>query len=205
MPYERALNQIKASLPRCKTMLRRAVCRRLRAAGFRVANAIAPLRWLSVGRRCSTFTCDAHPPYPAGYDRPRPYKRAIHQRKITCSRCKAVLRRARSGLERAAGFRVAHASAPLQWLPVGRRQSTHACDARAPCRADCNRSVPCVKVLHRRQGCLTRCTTALRRVRRGLLRAAGFRVALASARAALAVCGEEAQHARLRRTRAIPR
>jgi len=114
MSYERALDQRNASLPRCKTVLRRASCGLLRAAGIRVAHVNAPLHWLSVRRSCSTRTYDAHPPRPAGYGRSMPYETALHQRQISYPRLKSLFQHASCGLEQAAGFNVAHASAPLR-------------------------------------------------------------------------------------------
>ena len=68
-------------------------------------------------------------------------------------RCKAVLRRASRGLQRAAGLRVcAHAIAPLRSLSLGRRRSTRACGARAPRRAGWSRSMPYGRPLHQRDG-----------------------------------------------------
>ena len=54
-----ALHRRKASLFRCKTVVRRASCDLQRAAGIRVARAQAPLRWLSLGRWQNTRACRA--------------------------------------------------------------------------------------------------------------------------------------------------
>ena len=45
---------------------------------------------------------------------------------------------------------MAHASALLRWLSLGRRRSTRVCGARAPCRAGCGRFIPYGKTLHQR-------------------------------------------------------
>ena len=57
--YERTLHRRKASLLRCKTVVRSANCTLQRAAGIRVARAQAPLRWLSLGRWRNTRDCRA--------------------------------------------------------------------------------------------------------------------------------------------------
>ena len=123
-------------------MLRRAGRALQRAAGFRVAHASAPLRWLPVGRRYTTRVCDASVACRARSNRSVPYVRKLHQREASLSWCKTVVQRVGSILQRAAGDCEAHASAPLRWLSVGRRRSTRACDARAPCRAGCGRCMP---------------------------------------------------------------
>ena len=48
--YERALHRRKASLFRCKTVVRHTSCGLQRTAGNHVARTQAPLRWLSLGR-----------------------------------------------------------------------------------------------------------------------------------------------------------
>ena len=104
--YERALHRRKASLLRCKTVVRRASCGLQRAAGIRVARERAPLRWLSLGRWRNTQACRARAPCRAGCDRPTRYERALHRRKASLLRCKTVVRRASCDLQRAAGIRV---------------------------------------------------------------------------------------------------
>ena len=64
--YGRALHRRKASLLRCKTVVRRASCDLQHAAGIRVARERAPLRWLSLGRWRNTQACRARAPCRAG-------------------------------------------------------------------------------------------------------------------------------------------
>ena len=115
-----------------------------------------------------------------------------------------MVRRASCGLQRAAGIRVARAQAPLRWLSLGRWRNTRACRARAPCRAGDGRPTHYRRALHRRKASLLRCKTVVRRASCGLQRAAGIRVARASA-TALAVSREVAKHASLPRARAVLR
>ena len=117
---------------------------RLSRGTCKCATALA----VSVGRRRSTRVCGACALCRAGCGRFMSYGRALHQREAPLPRCKTVLRRAGCGLQRAASRHLAHASAPLHWLSVGRRCSTRVCGARAPCRAGCGRSMPYGRVLH---------------------------------------------------------
>ena len=80
---ERALYRRKASLLRCKTVVRRVSCglQRQRKASLRVARPRAPLRWLSFGKRRSTRTRRVRTPCRAGCDPPRHYDRTMHRRR----------------------------------------------------------------------------------------------------------------------------
>ena len=73
--------------------------------------------------------------------------------------------------------RGAHASASLRSLSIGRRLSTRACEACAPCRAGCGHVMHFERPLHRRKASLHRRKTVLRRASCGLQHTAGFRVA----------------------------
>ena len=128
-----------------------------------MADARAPLRWLSLGRWRNTRACRARAPCCAGCDRPTHYERALHRRKTSLFRCKTVVRRASCGLQRAAGIRVARAQAPLRWLCLGRWRNTRACRARALCRAGCDRYLRYRRALHRREASLFRRKTVVRR------------------------------------------
>ena len=207
MPYKKALHRREASVLRCKAMLRRASRGLKRAAGLvLLALASAPLRWLSVGRRRSTRACHTSTPCRTGCGWYMSYGRALQRREAFLPPCKPVLQRASGGAVASSeqpAFAV-HASAPPRWLSVARRRSMRACDARAPCRAGCGRYIFYERALLRRKASLARCKTVLQRASRGLQRAAGFCGARKRA-TALAVCGEETQHARLRRARAVPR
>ena len=203
--YERALHRRKASLLRCKTVVRRASCELQRAAGIRVAREQAPLRWLSLGRWRNTRACRARAPCRAGCDRLTHLERVLHRRKASLFRRKTVVRRASCDLQRAAGIRVARERAPLRWLSLGRWRNTRACRARAPCRAGCDRPTHYGRVLHRREASLFRCKTVVRRASCDLQRAAGIRVARDASATALAVSREVAKHASLPRARAVPR
>ena len=198
IPYARVLHQREASILRCNTVLQRASCSLQRTAGFRVAHASAPLRWLSVGRRRRTRACNYRGRFML-------YERILHWRDASLPRCKTVRRCASCGLQRAAGFHVAHASAPLRWLSVGRSRSTRVYGACAPCRAGCDRFIPCGKALHQQKKLsysVKPCSdvpAAASNEQPTLARGVRKRAT------ALAVYGEEAQHARLRRARAVPR
>ena len=137
---------------------------RLSRGARKCATALA----VSVGRRRSTCVCGARAPCRAGCGRFTPYESALYQREASLPRCKTVLRRGSCSLQRAAGFRVAHASAPLRWLSVGRRRSMRACEVRAPCCAGCNRSMPYGRTLYRREAFLLRRKTVLQRASCGL-------------------------------------
>ena len=60
--YGKTLHRREASLLPCKTVVRRASCDLQRTAGFRVADARAPLRWLCLGRWQNTRACRARAP-----------------------------------------------------------------------------------------------------------------------------------------------
>ena len=78
----------------------------------------------------------------------------------------------------------AHASAPLRSLSLQTRQSTHACDARARCRAararcraGCSRFTHDTRTLHQREASLLRRKTEVRRASCGLQHIEGFSLA----------------------------
>ena len=96
-------------------------------------------------------------------------------------RCKIMVRFASCGLQHTGGFRVARARAALRCLSLGRRRSTRASRAHAPCRAGCVQSEKCRRGLHRREAIFLRCKTLVRRASYGFQRTAGFRAANASA------------------------
>ena len=131
-------------------------------------------------------------------------ERALRRREASLLRRAAVVRRASCGLQRQASA-ACHARARLRSLSLGRRRSTRACYARAPCRAGCGRSMPLEETLRRREASLLRRAAVVRRASCGLQRQASFRVERSAARPALAVFGEEAQHSSLLRARAVPR
>ena len=160
--YGKALHRREASLLRCKTVVRRASCDLQHAAGFRVTDAQAPLRWLSLGRWRKTKKCRARAPCRAYCDRSTHHRRVLHRRKASLFRRKTVVRRASCDLQHAAGFRVTDARAPLRWLSLGRWQNTRACRARAPCSTDCGRPTHCGRVLQRRKASLFPCKTVVR-------------------------------------------
>ena len=82
----------------------------------------------------------------------------------------------------------------------GRRRSTRACCACAPCRAGCGRS-SLQRALRRREASLLRRAPVVRRASCGLQRQASAAWLARRRRAALAVSGEEAQHSSLLRAR----
>ena len=95
-------------------------------------------------------------------------------------------------------------SAPLRSLSLSRTQGTRACDACAPCRAGCGRFTHRTRPPHRREASLQRCKTVLRGSSCGLQHRRSFKWLARQRATALAVHGEEAQHAFLRRARAVP-
>ena len=141
MAYIRVLHRIEASLFRRAAVVRRASCGHERAADFGVARARAPLLWLSLGRRCSTrFFCH-RPSCRANFGRPASDVRVLHRAEASLFRRVAVVRRARCGLQRAAGIDAARARALPRWLSFWKRGSTRACCcARAV--PSCARPVP---------------------------------------------------------------
>ena len=166
-----------ACLLRCKTMVRRASCDLQRTTGCRgVTDARAPLRWLHLGKWRNMRVCRARAPCHARCDRSLRYRRALHRREASLFRCKTVVRRASSDLQRAVGIRVARAQAPLRWLSLGRWRNTRACRARAPCCVGCDRPTHYGRALHLQEASFLLCETMVRRASCGLQRTAGIRV-----------------------------
>ena len=142
-----------------------------------MAREQAPLLLLSLGSWQNTRACCARVLCRAGCDRTTRCGKALHRRTASLLLCKTVVRRASCGLERAAGFRVTDARAPVSWLSLRRSQNTRACRVRAPCCADCDRPKHYRRALRRREASLLRCKTVERRESCDLQRAAGIRVA----------------------------
>ena len=90
------------------------------------------------GRRRSTRACFARAPCRAGCGRLALAKGAAPARGLSPS-ARAVVRRASCGLQRQASAACRAAQRALRSLSLGRRRSTRACFARAPCRAGCGR------------------------------------------------------------------
>ena len=106
----------------------------------RVSRAQARLRSLSLGRRRSTRACSRARRAAlvvVGYA----LGRALRRREASLLRRAAVVRRASCGLQRQASA-ACHARARTALAVSGRRRSTRACYARAPCRAGCGRLMP---------------------------------------------------------------
>ena len=116
-----------------------------------------------------------------------------------------MVRRASCGLQHQASAACHAAQARRRSLSLGRRRSTRACCARAPCRAGCGRSCTMKGALHRREASLLRRAAVVRRASCGLQRQASAACHAAQARRRFAVSGEEAQHSSLLRARAVPR
>ena len=104
------------------------------------------------------------------------YYRAPRRREASLLRCRTFVRHSSNGLQCAAGFRMAHARAPLRWLSLGGWRTTHACHARATCRASCDWSTYHEIVLNRRKASLFRRKTVVRRASCGFQCTAGIRV-----------------------------
>ena len=118
--YYRAPRRRETSLLRCRTFVRHSSNGLQCAAGFRVAQARAPLRWLSLGRWRNTHACRARATCRAGCDRSTYHEIVLHRRKASLFRRKTVVRRASCGFQCTAGIRVAREQAPLHWLSLGR-------------------------------------------------------------------------------------
>ena len=147
------------------------------AAGIRATDALAPLRWLSLGRWRNTGACRARAPRRTRCDRTAHHEMALHRRKASLISCKTVVRCATCGFQHAAGFYVARAHAPLRWLSLGRWQNTRACRVHAPPRAGYELFTHHGRVLDRRKVSLLRHKTVVRRASYDLQqRKAGFRV-----------------------------
>ena len=146
-----------------------------------VAQHLQALFWLSVWRRRNTQACRVFASCGACCSRPMPSERKLLRRKAPLLQCKTAVRRASCGLQTTAGYRVARASVPLWSLSLGRRCSTQAFRAHAPCRAWSGLSVRYKRPLRYRQASLLRCKTVVRRASCGLQTTAGCRVVRASA------------------------
>ena len=103
--------------------------------------------FLGIGERCKLA---ARASLRTGCDRSAHYRVALHPRKASLIRRKAVVRRASCGFQRVAGIRVARVQAPLHWLSLEGWQNTQAYRARAPCHAACHRCTQYQRALHRR-------------------------------------------------------
>ena len=198
--HERALHWREASLRRRQTVVRRASCGLQSAASFRVASASVPLRWLSPRRRRGTRSCCARTPCRAGCERFGRRDRALYRRNASLLRRPAMVR----DVPAAASYCAARARAPLHCLSLGRRRSTRACRARAPCRAGCDRpramkgTVPVEGLFPSMQDRGATCQLwppTHSQLSRGTCPRA----------TALPVSPEAAQHASLMRARAVPR
>ena len=197
------MHQREVSSIRCKAVVR---CARygLHTTGFRVANARAPLHWLSLEFRCSTRACDALAVRHDGRGRLTLNGRPLHQQEPPYSvqdRAATCPQRPRTHSRL---LRDKRTGAPLCWLSLGRRRSTHACDLRAPHRKGCDRSMQYLTAMHQREVSSIRCKVVVRCARCGLPHNQLLRGKRAGA-TLLAISCIVAQHARLRRARGAPR
>ena len=168
----------------------------------RGAHVSAPLRSLSFGKRRSTRAYRARAPCRAEPSRSVHHVRPLHQREASLLRLQDRLRRASRGLKCAAGFRVARMRARhCARCLSGRRRSTRACDARAPCRAGCGRPIALCKGTALARGLSPSAQGRGATCQLRPPRTAGFRVDARERATALALSREEAQHASLRRAR----
>ena len=178
---KRALHRREASLLPHAAAVQRASCGLQEPACFHVARATALLRSLPLGRRRSTRACCARALCCAARGQLMYCERALIRREASLLWRAAVMRHASCSLQELTGFRAARATAPLRSLHLGRRRSTRACCARAPCRASSGRIAHRERALHRREAILFRRTAAVRRASCGLRESTGFRVARATA------------------------
>ena len=157
----------------------------------RLRLARAPPRWLE-----SVYTL-RKPTVLAG--RPSP---SVHDRALTCesrpptSSLLALVRKQKQPKPRVLS------------LSLGRKRCTRVCNVRTPRRAGSSRPMPYGRPLCHRNGCLLPRTAVLRRASPGLQRAAYLHMCASKKSATartLSLSQEEAQHARLRRSRASPR
>ena len=81
---------------------------------------------------------------------------ATCRREASLLRRAPVVRRASCGLQRQASAACHAAQRALRSLSLGRRRSTRACCARAPCCAGCGRPMPTRRALRRREASLLR-------------------------------------------------
>ena len=138
----RALRRREASLLRRAPVVRRASYGLQRQAGFRVPRASAPRRSLSLGRRRSTQASCCARAVPRWLWSASAPKQSTAPARGLSPPARAVVRRASCGLQRQASAACSRGAARLRSLSLGRRRSTRACCARAPCRAGCGRSMP---------------------------------------------------------------
>ena len=138
----KALHRREASLLRRAAVVRRASCGLQRQAGCRVCSSAGAPALAVSGEEAQHSSLLRARAVPRWLWSVRPQKRRTHRREASLLRRAAVVRRASCSLQESAGFRVACASAPLRSLSLGRRRSTRACCARAPCRAGCGRPMP---------------------------------------------------------------
>ena len=139
---------------RCNTVLRLVCCwppthsrlSRDKRAG------VPPLRWLSLGIRRSTGSCDARAPRHDGCGRSIRHRRPLRQREAYYSvqdRAATCLLRPPTHIRLSRDKRAG--APPLRWLSLGMRRSTGSCDARAPRRDGCGRSIHHRRPLHQRE------------------------------------------------------
>ena len=151
--YERTLRRREASLLRRAPVVRRASCGLQRQASAACHARRVRLRSLSLGRRRSTRACCARAPCRAGCGRLVPTKGTAPARGLSPSaRARGATCQLRPPTP--SQRRVPRAGA-LRSLSLGRRRSTRACCARAPCRAGCGRLCH-RKALRRREASLLR-------------------------------------------------
>ena len=118
---------------------------------------------LSLVRRRSTRARHLHAPCRAGCGRHATCRKALHRREVSLLRCAPVVRRASCGFQHQASAAFHSAQARLRSLSLGRRRSTQAFCARAPCRVRCGRTTPYRRAPPRREASLLRRTTVARR------------------------------------------
>ena len=156
MRHGRPLRQRRPPL-RCKTVLRRVCCGLQHTAGFRVTHARARHHcagYLSGGGAARALATRARR---AAMVVVGPCATEAHCASETALSfgarpCCDVLAAASNDRRRS---RVTHAIAPPLRCSLGRRRSTRACDARAPRRAGCGRSMPYGSPLRQRDGPLS--------------------------------------------------
>ena len=117
---------------------------------------------LSLGRRRTTRACDARAPRRDKFDRLTRNEKPLHHREASPICCNTVMRCARCGLPHSRLSRGKRAGVPLILLSLGRRRTTRACDARAPRRNGCGRSIRHQKQPHQRGRSPIRCSTVVR-------------------------------------------
>ena len=133
------------------------------AAGFRVARASAPRRWLSLGRRRSTKASSVRTRRRTDFDAPILQNKLLRLQEASLLRRAHVVRRSSCGLQRQASAACHAQRARLRSLSLGSRHSTRACCLRTPCRADHGRPLPIERTLRRREASLLRRVPVVRR------------------------------------------